>query len=1244
MKILLEEKEMSEAIDEKGWDLNDKDSIAKDNKAKSLIVSCVSDCHIDILRKCKTAREMIVKLESVFERKSIFNKLYLRKKLLSLKCNSKKTMQEHFNDFDKIINDLEAAGCKIEESDKVCHLLLTLPKEYDTVITTIETMSNEKEIDIEFVKSRLLDSELKFNDGKTTESNNSTNNDVENSFLTCFRCNKQGHKAFQCDNNKQARGRYTRPYRGQTRQNYRGRGRGRPSANLTEEKENLFVAFSTEANIIQNETDNELVFVVDSGATHHFIQQKYEKYMTEIENLDREICIKIANGDMLKATKKGILKTKYNERLLKIEGLIVPNLTHNLLSVNRLMERNYDVTFTKGQLKISKNGINFYGQKNGKLHVLNVSLDLTEQCHSAINDDNVWHKRLAHLNRKSLSMMKLPFSEKCCNECLKNKSTRLPFKPVLHRQSKQIGELIHSDVAGPMKQETKEGSRYFQTIIDDFSHFTQTYLLKNKSEAAQNLIDYVNELERERDLRVKRIRCDNGGEYSSNDLKKFCKKKGINIEYSLPYSPQMNGKSERMNRSLLDKARTILNESELPRHLWGQAVLTATYLLNRCPSKSINFEIPAKIFDREFILTKLRVFGCKAWAIILPRRDKFSERAISGRMVGYAKNGYKIWDPKTDTVIVSRDVRFDETNNKYQDDTETTCEGNYYYDQRYETKEEYDTKVKQDNEKDTENLNNIDEQEKTRERATEVKSRTGRAIKTPSYLNEYELHQAYCLLNVEEPENYDGAMKTGWKEAIENEIKALEKMNTFTETELPDNGEIIDAKWIFKVKENGQKKARLVARGYQIKKNEEFGKNYAPVARMSTVRTLLAEAVQKDWSIRQLDVPTAFLNGKLESEIYLKPPEGIKVSLNKVLKLNRGLYGLRESPKVWNQRFNEYMERKGFTRSKHDFCLYFSKEISVILLIYVDDILITGVKDNIETIVQGLKEEFEVKDFGFPKTFLGMEIEKLENGIKIKQKRQINKMLEKFGMKECKGVTTPIVKGYQLDQSEPVTTEVPYRQLIGALMFVATVSRPDICYATSYLSQYLDKPTQSLWTQAKRTLRYLKQTADVGLLYVKNEDVSLHTYSDADWAGDSNDRKSMSGSVTLYCNKAVAWFSRKQNCIALSTVEAEYIAGATSACDLLYMKGLYQDISGPECEVKCVLLIDNKGAIQLSKSLENSKRTKHIDIKFHFLKDLTDKKEIDIEYVSTDCNLSDMMTKSLSNEKLLTMKKCLNIV
>lgn len=309
------------------------------------------------------------------------------------------------------------------------------------------------------------------------------------------------------------------------------------------------------------------------------------------------------------------------------------------------------------------------------------------------------------------------------------------------------------------------------------------------------------------------------------------------------------------------------------------------------------------------------------------------------------------------------------------------------------------------------------------------------------------------------------------------------------------------------------------------------------------------------------------------------------------------------------------------------------------LLLYVDDILITGNDKGIQELIEKLKKEFEAKDFGEAKIFLGLEIERTKEVMKLTQRKQIEKMLNKFKMKDSNGSKIPMTKGFQANISNE-EIDVPYRELIGSLMFVSTVSRPDITFATCYLSKFLDKPNKECWTEGKKILRYLKETIDLGLTYKKSENTNIVTYSDADWASNTIDRRSTSGSVSFYCENAVSWFSRKQGCVALSSAEAEYIAAATSVCDMINIKGLCYDFKQ---KVDSILYVDNRGAIDMTNSYENSKRTKHIDTRYHFIKDLVMSKEIKILYIESKNNCADIFTKSLSYDHFAYLRSKLNI-
>ncbi|XP_072380684.1 uncharacterized protein [Diabrotica undecimpunctata] len=250
-------------------------------------------------------------------------------------------------------------------------------------------------------------------------------------------------------------------------------------------------------------------------------------------------------------------------------------------------------------------------------------------------------------------------------------------------------------------------------------------------------------------------------------------------------------------------------------------------------------------------------------------------------------------------------------------------------------------------------------------------------------------------------------------------------------------------------------------------------------------------------------------------------------------------------------------------------------------------------------------------------------------------------------MKECKPKKTPMEKGFQYIEDSEILTNIPYRQLIGGLMYLSTTSRPDISYlvhqTVSYLSRFLDSPTTETWNVGKRILRYLQGSKKLGLTYYKNTDcqITLNGYSDADWATDKKDRKSVSGCILIYANNPISWFSKKQNCVALSTAEAEYIAAAQTAQDLINVKGILGNFN---VIVKKILYCDNKSTILMSNSNENSKRAKHIDIKNYFLKDLISKKEVLMDYISTEQNLADILTKFLGTETFINLRNKIYVI
>lgn len=425
-----------------------------------------------------------------------------------------------------------------------------------------------------------------------------------------------------------------------------------------------------------------------------------------------------------------------------------------------------------------------------------------------------------------------------------------------------------------------------------------------------------------------------------------------------------------------------------------------------------------------------------------------------------------------------------------------------------------------------------------------------------------------------------------------------------------------------------------MAKGFLQREHVDYEETFAPVAKLATIRTLLAIANTEDLLVFQVDVRTAFLNGQLQEKVYMTMPEGLPTGNGEVCLLKRSLYGLKQSSRCWNKRFNEFLVSLGFQRSRHDYCLYVKeeKENSVYLVIYVDDLLIAG-KDArvVRNIQEKLKKEFEMADMGEVHHFLGIKVErKMEEGLMtLSQTGQIDKLLLNFGMEQCNPVKTPAEPNLHLEKFSGECKN-PYRELIGGLMYIMMGTRPDLCYIVGYLARFQDAAGEQHWQQAKRVLRYLQGTKTMKLTYQKNRLLpAVHAFADADYASDEIDRKCVSGYLMKVYGNTVIWSSKKQQTVAMSSTEAEYVAMSSCTSEAIWLGGLLNDLMPLKNVFPIQVSEDNQGAIAMSKT-EETKRVKHIDVKHHFIRDAVGQGKIKIHYVPTCDQEADILTKSLT--------------
>ena len=353
-----------------------------------------------------------------------------------------------------------------------------------------------------------------------------------------------------------------------------------------------------------------------------------------------------------------------------------------------------------------------------------------------------------------------------------------------------------------------------------------------------------------------------------------------------------------------------------------------------------------------------------------------------------------------------------------------------------------------------------------------------------------------------------------------------EKNQTWEMVTPPPGCKPIGLKWVYKIKRNShgdivRYKARLVAKGYVQKFGIDYEEVFAPVARMETIRVLLALAAQEGWQVHHMDVKSAFLNGELEEEVYVKQPDGYikKGREHLVMRLKKALYGLKQAPRAWYTKLDKCLRSLDFTRSSQEHAVYFKRSGTSCLIIgvYVDDLIITGTENHqIEDFKAQMKNQFEMSDLGLLTSYLGIEVKQERGKIQLSQKSYALRILKQSGMSECNPAHTPIESRCKFGkESHPRVNPTTYRSLMESLRYL-THRRPDLLFSVGYLSRYMENPTTEHMSAVKRILRYVKGTLDLGLVYEKNEaDIKLVAYSDSDYAGDPDDRKS---TTVITCN------------------------------------------------------------------------------------------------------------------------------
>jgi Reverse transcriptase (RNA-dependent DNA polymerase) len=482
-----------------------------------------------------------------------------------------------------------------------------------------------------------------------------------------------------------------------------------------------------------------------------------------------------------------------------------------------------------------------------------------------------------------------------------------------------------------------------------------------------------------------------------------------------------------------------------------------------------------------------------------------------------------------------------------------------------------------------------------------------------------------------------------WQEVIEKQMEALTSNEIWQLIDLnavPSGAKILSGKWVYveKEQEGGQKiqKARWVMRGFeQTDDDVDWDDLRAVTVRAQTTRVLFAMAAEHGWEVEQMDAVAAFLNGEIKDDVYVELPMGWR-QRGKVCKLKKTLYGLRTSPAIWYGLQASFLKSIGYEQSENDSALFIKRGDYGVVFIssYVDDYLITGSnKQGVKELKAAMAGRFKMKDMGQCVSYLGMEVKREDGKIYLCQEKYTTQLLKDTGLWESKRVLTPMEPGLELKtvEAKEAVRQEDFRKLVGKIQWLAVVTRPDITFAVSRLASVANGPTEEAWTAIKRLLRYLRWTVSMGLTYGGSQ--ALCGYSDANWAeGESG--KATTGVLFTLNGAPIHWYSKRQSVVALSTCEAEYVAASTATQDAAWIGPHVREMMGmKKGEEKPVeIRVDNQGAIALAKKEGWNRRTRHINVRYQFVQQAVKEKGIEMEYVTSEDQLADGLTKALKTE------------
>jgi hypothetical protein len=1028
---------------------------------------------------------------------------------------------------------------------------------------------------------------------------------------------------------------------------------------------------------------------VDSGATVHYCpdRAKFVTYQTvsgpEIYAADGRALRSIGMGNIVINLPNGDESTEVTLR----DVFHVPEMTTTLISVGRLDAAGYLAHFGRGMCRIEAPDNKIIAQvplQHG-LYALGARSPNSDVALSAIQKLTLAqaHKTLGHINcRAILDGIRLgnivgielaDTEEVFCEACAQAKPHRKPFPQQAENRAENFGDLIHMDLWGPASVESINHKRYTLDFKDDATRWTDIDYLATKDLSLKSYQTFEKSLEVQHGVVIKALRCDRAGEFSSREFEEHLKAKGTKREFTVHDTHEQVGVVERFNRTKLELARAMLFDSGLPMFLWAEATNHARWITNRSPTRALDGKSPFESrFKKKPDMRKLVPFGTRAW-VKIHNAGKLERRAKLGFFVGYddESTGFRIYYPERRTVGVEREVTFDvsprETIEVPLDDipvfrpngSPAEKDGNV----PVAGEEKADREIRDEPRLDGE-IEGEPENREAEELPEETEGRSMRSRGANAEPGHYwnlagkprRGQRANMLIGVEDTlfalssaletapdtiaEALAGPNAEEWRKSWKAELDQLQNIGVWKLVPRPKDKPVIPCREVLHEKHAAdgtvsRRKVRIAAGGHRQIENVNYTDTFASAAKIATIRIVLALAAKWDWELDQVDVVAAFLNGILKEEVYMEAPYGVlaKNDRSMVCQLLQTLYGLKQAGNEWYKEMSRVFKLMGFKVSLCDSSLFirFNEQGGLIIPVSTDDMAIAGSsRELVDNFKAELSKYFKITDEGELHWLLGFEVKRNreKRTIALNQKSYIEAMAKKFGQDTARPTYTPLEPGTVLskDQCPDVPIDEPYQVASGHVLWPALITRPDVQCPVGLTAQFAQNPATEHWRAVMRIIRYLYTTRDYWLVLGGEGDVGVG-YVDADWASQM-DRHSISGYCFHIGQGAVTWSSKRQSIVALSTTEAEYIAGVHAAKEAEWLRQLFAELQvdrrGP-----MILRCDNQSAIALCKDSKFHARTKHMDIRYHHIREQVADGRLNVLYIPSTSNPADIFTKAL---------------